>query len=118
MQNATSGGASLRSDDRNDNDRSIASHLVTLIGQVQANIKLIESAIAREPSPGNQEIAANVIVLDDVTPRYAKAHAALSACSANLGVALHLLLDTRTSKHGTGSSAEGAQPLVRSTGCV
>ena len=85
MQNATSGGASLRSDDRNDDDRSIASHLVTLIGQVQANIGLIESAIAREPFPGNQEIAANVIVLDDVTPRYAKAHAALSACSANLG---------------------------------
>ena len=118
MQNATSGGASPRSDDRNDNDRSIASHLVTLIGQVQANIKLIESGIAREPSPGNQEIAANVIVLDDVTPRYAKAHAALSACSANLGLALHLLLDTRTSKHGTGASAEGARPLVRSTGCV
>jgi len=91
---------------------------VTLIGQVQANIKLIESAIAGESAPGNQEVAANVIVLDDVTPRYATAHAALSTCSANLGLALHLLLDTRTSKHGTDASAEGARPPVRSAGCA
>ncbi len=117
MQNATGGGALVRSDDRDDNDRSIASNLVTLIGLVQANMKLIESAIAGESSPANQE-AANVIVLDDVTPRYAKAHAALSTCSANLGLALHLLLDTRTSKHGTDASAEGARPPVRSAGCA
>ena len=46
MQNATGGGALVRPDDRDDNDRSIASNLVTLIGHVQANMTLIESAIA------------------------------------------------------------------------
>jgi hypothetical protein len=117
MQNATGGGALVRPDDRDDNDRSIASNLVTLIGHVQANMTLIESAIAGESVPSYQE-AANVIVLDDVTPRYAKAHAALSACSATLGLALHLLLDTRTSKHGTDAFAEGGRPPVRSAGCT
>jgi hypothetical protein len=105
MQNATGGGALVRPDDRDDNDRSIASNLAILIGQVQANMKLIEAAIAGESSPGNQEVAADVIVLDDVTPRYAKAHAVLSSCSANLGLALHLLLDTKTSKHGTAGTS-------------
>ena len=104
MQNETGGSAAVRSDDRDNNDRSIASNLMTLIGQVQANMKLIEAAIAGESSPRNQEVAANVIVLDDVTPRYANAHAVLGSCSANLGLALHLLLDTRTSKErSTGS---------------
>jgi hypothetical protein len=105
MQNATGGSTSVRSDDRDDNDRSIASNLAILIGQVQANMKLIEAAIAGESSPGNQEVAADVIVLDDVTPRYAKAHAVLSSCSANLGLALHLLLDTKTSQHGTAGTS-------------
>jgi hypothetical protein len=34
-------------------------------------------------------VAANVVVLDDVTPRYLKAGEALKACDAGLGVALH-----------------------------
>ena len=52
-------------------------------------MKLLEAAIARESAPGNQEAAGNVFVLDDVTPRYVKANAALNACNAGLGVALH-----------------------------
>ena len=63
-------------------------------------MKLLESAIARDAAPGVQE-AANVVILDDVTPRYAQASAALSNCNAGLGVALHVLQDTRTARHGT-----------------
>jgi hypothetical protein len=105
MLNAASGGASVQSDDRNGGYRTIVSDLVSLIEHVQASMKLIESAIARESPLGNQEVAANVVVLDDVTPRYVKASAALNTCNAGLGIALHFLLDTKTSKHGTGEFA-------------
>jgi hypothetical protein len=78
---------------------------VSLIEHVQASMKLIESAIAGESPLGNQEFVANVVVLDDVTPRYVKASAALNTCNAGLAIALHFLLDTKTSKHGTGEFA-------------
>lgn len=116
MQNTTGGSAPLRPSDRDDGDRSIASNLASLIEQVQANLTLIESAITGESVPDYQE-AANVIVLDDVTPRYAKAHAVLSTCSANLGLAVHLLLDSKISRHGTDACAGGGR-LVRSSGCA
>jgi hypothetical protein len=95
MQNAA-GSASVHSDGRIDNFNSIVSDLVSLIAQVQTSMKLLESAIAGELPLGNQEIANNVVVLDDVTPRYVKAAAALNACNAGLGVALHFLLDSKT----------------------
>ena len=44
--------------------------------------------------------------LDDVSPRYARAAAALKACDANLGIALHFLLDSPTSGRGTSAYAE------------
>ena len=43
---------------------------------------------------GSQESSANVIVLDDVSPRYMKATAALQTCDVNLGAALHSLTDS------------------------
>jgi hypothetical protein len=47
---------------------------------------------SRETSPetslGNPESSTNVIVLDDVSPRYMKAAAALQACDVNLGIAV------------------------------
>jgi hypothetical protein len=116
MQNAADSGASVQSDDRSDSYHSIVSDIVSLIEHVQASMRLIASAIAGESSLENQEIAGNVVVLDDVTPRYAKAKAALKACNAELGVALHLLRDTRSSKHGSGQSAECAGRPVRSIG--
>jgi len=97
MQNAAS-DASTRFGGRDDNHNSIVSDLVSLLAHVEASINLIETAIAREAPLGNQEISANVVVLDDVTPRYVKANAALDACHAGLGVALHFLMDTRTAK--------------------
>ena len=47
--------ASSPTDDRNDSYRSIVSDLVSLIEHVQASMKLIEAAIARESSLGDQE---------------------------------------------------------------
>jgi hypothetical protein len=116
MQNASDGDASVQPEARNDGYRSIVSDLISLIEHVQASTQLIESAIAREASLGNHEVAANVIVLDDVTPRYAKANAALSACSARLGIALHFLLESRTSKHGADETAESDRRPLRLIG--
>ena len=48
--------------------------------------------MSAESSRSHQD--ANIIVLDDVTPRYAKANAALNACNAGLGEALRFLLET------------------------
>jgi hypothetical protein len=95
MQNAAG------SDAQNDSYPSIVSDLASLIEHVQASMKLLELAIARESSLGNQDVSANVFVLDDVTPRYVKANAALNACNAGLGIALHFLRDTKTPKCGT-----------------
>jgi hypothetical protein len=116
MQNATGRRASLQSDDRNDDYHAVVSDLVSLIAHVQASVRLIESAIAEESSlgDGDEEIAANIVVLDDVTPRYAKANATLHACNAGLGVALHILLDTWSSKRGANQPAECPRRPVRS----
>jgi hypothetical protein len=106
MQNAD-GGSSVESDGRNDDRRAVVSDLVSLIEHVQASLKLIEAAIVRETPLCHEELAANVVVLDDVTPRYIKVNAALNACNAGLGLALHLLLDTRTPKLGACPKAGG-----------
>jgi hypothetical protein len=95
MQNAAGGGSAIEPKDRNDAYESVVADLVSLIDHVQASLMLIESAIARE-TVGSQEAAANVIVLDDVTPPYMRATAALRACDANLAIALHSLLDSKT----------------------
>lgn len=108
MQNAAD-PTSVQSDNRNDSCGTIISNLGPLIEHVRANMKLIEAAIAWEASPGNQEAAANIVVLDDVTPGYLRANDALSDCSASLGIALHLLRDIRSSKQET-QGAEG-QPV-------
>ena len=99
MQTAADGRVPGPSGNRNDSHQSIVSELVSLIEHVQASMKRLEAAIAREPTPGNQDAAGNVFVLDDVTPRYVKANAALNACNAGLGAALHYLLDARAPRH-------------------
>jgi hypothetical protein len=47
----------------------IVCDLISLVEHVQASINLIDGAIAREISLGDTD-AANVVVLDDVTPQY------------------------------------------------
>jgi hypothetical protein len=105
MQSAEGGGFSARSDDRNDGEGSIVSELVSLIEHVRASMKLIESATAMEPALNDPGTSANVVVLDDLTPRYHNARAALNTCNASLEVTLHLLRDTKRSPHGTNESA-------------
>ncbi len=46
----------------------------------------------------HSESSTNIIVLDDVSPRYMRAVAALQACDVNLGTALRSLLDSRESE--------------------
>ena len=111
MQNTADHG-SVQSDNRNDCYSSIISNLEFLVEQVRANMKLIESAIAGEALLDSQETAANIVVLDDVTPRYVRANAALNACNVGLGVALDLLRDARTPRQEA-AQAEGAQVLTR-----
>jgi hypothetical protein len=106
MQNAAGDGIALGPDGQNDSYRTVVSDLVGLIEHVQASLRLVEQTMVREGSPGGQENAANVVVLDDVSPRYVKAAAALKACDANLGIALHFVLDSRTPWRGTSAYAE------------
>ena len=104
MQSAD--GIELGPDGQNDSYRSVVSDLVSLIEHIQTSLRLIEKTMVRETSLGVQENAANVIVLDDVSPRYVRAAAALKACDANLGAALHVLLDSRTPRRGSSAYAE------------
>jgi len=80
-------------DDQNDACGTAVSELVNLIEHVRSSLRLIERAIVCETSPGSSESSANVIVLDDVSPRYSQATAALQACDANLTIALCSLLE-------------------------
>jgi hypothetical protein len=68
----------------------IVSDLVSLIEHVEASL--------REASLGRADASANIFVLDDVTPRYAKAGAALKACNAGLGIVLEFLLDSEAER--------------------
>jgi hypothetical protein len=85
-------------EDQSDSHLSIVSELALLIERVQESKTLIESAMIRDAAMADQEITANVVVLDDVTPGYVKARAALNSCEATLGLALSFLLETKTPK--------------------
>ena len=52
---------------------------------------------------GGPDSSANIIVLDDVSPRYMKAVAALQACDVHLGTALRSLLDSNERPSRTAS---------------
>ena len=110
MQNAIDGGIDIQPGDRNDACGSVVSELAALVEHVQASLKLIESAIAGEVSSGNPDASSNIVVLDDVTPCYAKASEVLKACDAGLGTILHFLLDSGISMRGeqVGRRAAGA----------
>ncbi len=106
MQGAEDRRASTLSNNRNDEHGSIVSDLVSLIEHVQASVKPIEQAIVLEAGSDIQQTADHPVVLDDVTPRYQNAKAALNTCSAGLGATLDLLRDTETTR-----------PEVRQTLC-
>ena len=82
MQNAAGDDDIARAPhDRNDVYRAVVSDLVSLVEHVQKSLRLIERTIAKEAlpetSPGSPESSTNILVLDDVSPRYMKAAAAL-----------------------------------------
>ena len=99
----------LRSNARWSGLGSIVHDLITLIEHVQGSIAAIEAEIAREQFCSNPDNAANVIVLDDVTPRYAKASAALNVCRAGLSTALHVLADSKGSARAACAKAKALQ---------
>ena len=101
MQNGTAGGTPAQSDDRDDIHRAVVADLASLIERIQASLTLLEAAVAQEASAALEEMAANVVVLDDVTPCYLKAGAALKACDAGLAVALHVLREPTGFEPGT-----------------
>ena len=91
MQNGTAGSTPAQSDDRHDIHHAVVADLASLIERIQASLTLIDAAVAQEASAALHEMTANVVVLDDVTPCYLKAGAALRACDASLAAALHFL---------------------------
>ena len=101
MQNAAGDGVAQAPHDQNAAYRAVVSDLVSLVEHVQNSLRLIEQTIARETSPettpGSPESSTNIIVLDDVSPRYMKAAATLQACDVNLGIASRSLLDSSDS---------------------
>lgn len=97
MHNGTGSIMPAQSDDREVVYEAVVAELTSLVARIQASLTMIDSAVALEASAALQEIAANVVVLDDVTPRYLKAGAALKACDAGLGVALHFLREPMVS---------------------
>src|SRR3954469_21321139 len=98
MQNAAGDAVVQAPHDQNATYRAVVSDLVSLIEHFQKSLRLIEQTIARETSPemtpGSPESSTNIIVLDDISPRYIKADAALQACDVNPGIALRSLLDS------------------------
>ena len=80
-----------------DSRQLIAAELRSLIARIDISMRLIDAAMEPEDDsaivrgdPGSTEI----VVLDDVTPRYATASAALNACRAELGQALQRLSES------------------------
>jgi hypothetical protein len=50
-------------------------------------------------------------MLDDITPPFVKATAALNACDANLVIALHSLLDSKAPEYDPGN-LDWSQPVL------
>jgi hypothetical protein len=76
----------------------IAAELRSLIARIDISMRLIDAAMKPEeiePVCGSATAGSiEIFVLDDVTPRYASASAALNVCRAELGHALHRLSES------------------------
>ena len=93
MQNSANQDGLASAENPIDGLDSIVSEMISLIEHVQGGIAAIEAEIVREHFCSNLDDAANVIILDDLTPRYAKASAALNDCRTSLCTALNALSD-------------------------
>ncbi|WP_426410369.1 hypothetical protein [Bradyrhizobium ganzhouense] len=82
-----------------DSRQLIAAELRSLIARIEISVRLIDAAMTSddmEPEDDSAILGASlgsteIVVLDDVTPRYATASAALNTCRAELGHALQKL---------------------------
>jgi hypothetical protein len=102
MQTAIGRDELVPLDDRDEGFYLVVSDLVSLIDRVQTSVKLIETVQATHAQQAicDPELP-DVIVLDDVTPLYAKAGAALDACNVSLSSALRFLIEsTAPAPHG------------------
>jgi len=115
MQNVTGSRQPAPSDDRDHIYRAVVADLAALIEHIQASLTMIESALACEASAVIQDMAANVVVLDDVTPRYLKAGAALKACDAGLGMAMHFVREPMASEPGMSDASICGHGSVRTS---
>ena len=81
-----------------DSRQLIEAELRSLIARIDISVRLIDAAMKPEddePVPDSAIAgSAEIFVLDDVTPRYATASAALNACRAGLGRALQSLSES------------------------
>ena len=80
-----------------DSRQLIAAELRSLIARIEISVRLIDAAM--EPEDDSAVLCAisgssEIVVLDDVTPRYATVGAALNACRAELGNALQNLSES------------------------
>jgi len=88
---AVGSGTTVKFGDRDETYRSVIADLTGLMERIQASLELLEQAIVVETSTGKDDMSTDIVVLDDITPGYVKAGAALGACGASLGLALHML---------------------------
>lgn len=85
-----------------DSRQLIAAELRSLIARIEISVRLIDAAMTSrdmEPDDDSAILSAisgstEIVVLDDVTPRYATASAALNTCRAELDHALQKLSES------------------------
>ena len=80
-----------------DSRELIAADLRSLISQIETSMRRIAAvmdASLDQEHGSDPEGSADVFILDDVTPRYAAANAALVACGAGLGRALQCMSES------------------------
>lgn len=84
-----------------DSRQLIAAELRSLIARIEISVRLIDAAMtSTDMEPDDSAIlsaisgSTEIVVLDDVTPRYATASAALNTCRAELGHALQKLSES------------------------
>jgi hypothetical protein len=76
-----------------DTGDALVEELQSLFERVHAVTRAVTTAIALEQATSGTAVEADIVVLDDVTPRYLRANSALAACNLHLGDALHFLKD-------------------------
>lgn len=83
-----------------DSQQLIAAELRSLIARIEISARLIDAAMTSDDMEDDSAVlsassgSTGIVVLDDVTPRYATASAALNTCRAELGHALQKLSES------------------------